>query len=114
MSWQLVISNFGVVLSYGYRARQRERIWYEAGLCRCPAHCVSSAKWGPFHQIRLLYQSVFALFLCACFGSTFQESVEKMKNLNLKLLQRAFHSINGLIKRLLFLVVNKKLQLGVS
>ena len=36
------------------------------------------------------------------FEGTFQESVERMKNLKLKFLQRAFHSINCLVKGLLF------------
>ena len=52
--------------------------------------------------------------ICDHFGDTFQESVERMKNLKLKFLQRAFHSINDLVKGLLFLVVDKKLQLGMS
>ena len=52
--------------------------------------------------------------ICDPFGGTFQESVERMKNLKIKFLQRAFHSINGLVKGLLFLVVDKKLQLGMS
>ena len=51
--------------------------------------------------------------ICDRFGDTFQESVERMKNLKLKFLQRAFHSRNDLVKGLLFLVVDKKLQLGM-
>ena len=52
--------------------------------------------------------------ICDHLGSTFQESVERMKTLKLKFLQRAFHSINGFVKGLLFLVADKKLQLGMS
>ena len=41
-----------------------------------------------------------------------QESVEKINNLKLKFLQRAFHSRNDLVKEL-FLVVDKMLHLGM-
>ena len=40
--------------------------------------------------------------------------MERLNNLKLKFLQRAFHSIDGLVIGLLLLVVDKKLQLGMS
>ena len=36
--------------------------------------------------------------ICDCFGGTFQESVERIKNSKLEFLQKAFHSINGFNK----------------
>ena len=44
--------------------------------------------------------------ICDRFGGTFQELVERMKHSKFKFLQRAFHSINVLVKEL-FLVVDK-------
>ena len=38
--------------------------------------------------------------ICDCFGGKFQESVERMKKLKESFLQRAFYSLNGLVRGL--------------
>ena len=52
--------------------------------------------------------------ICDRFGGKFQESVERMKKLKESFLQRAFYSLNGLVRGLLILMNDKKLHLGMS
>ena len=47
------------------------------------------------------------------FKGMFQEAIERTKTLKTSFLKKAFYSVNSLVRGLLFLVVDKKLQLGM-
>ena len=48
------------------------------------------------------------------FKDTFKEATERAKTLKMSFLKRAYYSVNRIVRGMIFLVVDKKLQLGMG